>query len=41
MPQKILVTGACGWLGRAIVEALLARGDTVVAGDLGRRASRD
>ncbi len=34
MPQKILVTGACGWLGRAIVEALLARGDTVVAVDL-------
>ena len=34
MSKKILVTGACGWLGTAIVEALLARGDAVVATDL-------
>lgn len=34
MPKKILVTGACGWLGSAIVEALLGRGDSVVAADL-------
>ncbi|PWC39786.1 NAD(P)-dependent oxidoreductase [Azospirillum sp. TSO35-2] len=34
MPRKILVTGACGWLGGAIVRALLARGDTVVGLDL-------
>ncbi|MFT3663414.1 NAD-dependent epimerase/dehydratase family protein [Piscinibacter sp.] len=32
--KKILVTGACGWLGAAIVRALLARGDAVVATDL-------
>jgi UDP-glucose 4-epimerase len=34
MSKKILVTGACGWLGTAIVQALLARGDAVVATDL-------
>jgi nucleoside-diphosphate-sugar epimerase len=34
MSKKILVTGACGWLGSAIVQALLQRGDTVVATDL-------
>ena len=34
MSRKILVTGACGWLGIAIVRALLDRGDTVVATDL-------
>lgn len=34
MPKTILVTGACGWLGSAIVTALLARGDRVVAADL-------
>lgn len=34
MTSKILVTGACGWLGRAIVATLLARGDTVIATDL-------
>jgi UDP-glucose 4-epimerase len=34
MPKTILVTGACGWLGSAIVEALLDRGDRVVAVDL-------
>lgn len=34
MSKKILVTGACGWLGTALVEALLARGDAVVATDL-------
>lgn len=34
MARKILVTGACGWLGSAIVEALLDRGDSVVAVDL-------
>lgn len=32
--KTILVTGACGWLGSAIVQALLARGDRVVAIDL-------
>ncbi len=32
--RKILVTGACGWLGSAIVQALLDRGDSVVAVDL-------
>ncbi|HMN70343.1 MAG TPA: NAD(P)-dependent oxidoreductase [Rhodoblastus sp.] len=34
MSRKILVTGGCGWLGAAIVRALLARGDSVVAADL-------
>lgn len=34
MPKTILVTGACGWLGSAIVDALLGRGDRVVAVDL-------
>jgi nucleoside-diphosphate-sugar epimerase len=34
MSRKILVTGACGWLGTAIVRALLDRGDNVVATDL-------
>ncbi len=33
--RKILVTGASGWLGTEIVRALLARGDSVVAMDLG------
>ncbi len=32
--KTILVTGACGWLGTAIVQALLGRGDRVVAVDL-------
>jgi nucleoside-diphosphate-sugar epimerase len=35
MVKKILVTGASGWLGSAIVETLLKRGDAVVAVDLG------
>lgn len=34
MTQGILVTGASGWLGSAIVEALLARGDAVTGLDL-------
>jgi len=34
MKQNILVTGASGWLGAAIVEALLARGDSVIGLDL-------
>jgi len=34
MSKTILVTGACGWLGSAIVQALLDRGDSVVALDL-------
>ena len=34
MSKKVLVTGGCGWLGSAIVRALLARGDSVVATDL-------
>lgn len=34
MSRRILVTGGCGWLGSAIVRALLDRGDTVVATDL-------
>ncbi|TBW38951.1 NAD(P)-dependent oxidoreductase [Siculibacillus lacustris] len=33
MSKTILVTGACGWLGSAVVRALLARGDRVVATD--------
>jgi nucleoside-diphosphate-sugar epimerase len=33
--KKILVTGASGWLGTAIVRALIARGDAVLATDLG------
>ena len=32
--KKILVTGACGWLGMEIVNTLLKRGDSVVATDL-------
>lgn len=32
--KKILVTGASGWLGAAIVEALLERGDAVVGTDI-------
>lgn len=32
--KKILVTGACGWLGAETVRTLLARGDAVVATDL-------
>jgi nucleoside-diphosphate-sugar epimerase len=32
--KKILVTGAGGWLGAAVVEALLARGDAVVGTDI-------
>jgi len=32
--KKILLTGASGWLGAALTQALLARGDTVVATDL-------
>jgi UDP-glucose 4-epimerase len=34
MAKKILITGASGWLGSAIVETLLKRGDAVVATDL-------
>jgi UDP-glucose 4-epimerase len=34
MSKTILVTGASGWLGSAIVTALLARGDAVIAIDL-------
>ncbi|MBN3723376.1 NAD-dependent epimerase/dehydratase family protein [Burkholderia sp. Ac-20379] len=33
--KKILVTGASGWLGAEIVTTLLARGDAVVATDIG------
>jgi UDP-glucose 4-epimerase len=32
--KKILVTGACGWLGAEIVRTLLQRGDAVVGTDL-------
>ncbi|CCE04391.1 Nucleoside-diphosphate-sugar epimerase [Bradyrhizobium sp. STM 3843] len=32
--KTILVTGACGWLGSAIVQALLDRGDSVIALDV-------
>lgn len=39
MTQGILVTGASGWLGSAIVEALLARGDAVTGLDLRTSAS--
>lgn len=34
MTKKILVTGGTGWLGGAVVRALLARGYTVVAADV-------
>lgn len=34
MAKTVLVTGACGWLGGAIVRALLDRGDVVVGTDL-------
>lgn len=34
MSKTILVSGACGWLGSAIVAALLERGDAVIATDL-------
>jgi nucleoside-diphosphate-sugar epimerase len=34
MPKSILVTGGCGWLGGAIVRALLERGDAVIAADI-------
>lgn len=34
MGKKVLVTGAGGWLGNAIVQALLDRGESVVAVDL-------
>lgn len=37
--KKILVTGACGWLGAEIVRTLLARGDEVVATDLAVNAA--
>lgn len=32
--KKVLVTGASGWLGQAVVSALARRGDTVIAVDL-------
>lgn len=32
--KRILVTGACGWLGGAVSRALLGRGDEVIAMDL-------
>ena len=34
MSKSILVTGGCGWLGGAVVRALLDRGDTVMAADI-------
>ena len=34
MAKRVLVTGGCGWLGAAIVRALLARGDSVMAADV-------
>lgn len=34
MSKTVLVTGGCGWLGAAIVRALLARGDSVIAADV-------
>lgn len=34
MGKTILVTGGSGWLGSAIVRALLGRGDTVIATDV-------
>ena len=37
----VLVTGACGLVGRATVTALRARGLPVVATDLGSRANRE
>jgi nucleoside-diphosphate-sugar epimerase len=37
----VLVTGACGLVGRATVAALRSRGIPVVATDLGTRANRD
>jgi nucleoside-diphosphate-sugar epimerase len=37
----VLVTGACGLVGRATVAALRSRGYPVVATDLGTRANRD
>ena len=37
----VLVTGACGLVGRATVTALRARGIPVVATDLGTRANRE
>lgn len=37
----VLVTGACGLVGRATVAALRARGIPVVATDLGTRTNRD
>lgn len=37
-PSTYLVTGACGGLGRALCEALLQRGDTVVGTDINMEA---
>ena len=37
--MKSLVTGACGFVGRHLVAALVARGDEVTALDLGEEAS--
>lgn len=36
-PQAILITGVCGFLGRALAARLVQRGDTVVGVDLDRR----